>query len=267
MSFGKFGLGRKVGLALSVAGLCVMSTGVAFAQSTANPAEIVGVCEVEPDYFSGNCPPTVDEQFSALVSAGVGGDQLNLSVADTAVALAERGQEAAAEQDIPLCIDLAEGIVQTAAFSTDDVQRESVIELARFSCCAQIIGTDYGLFAGTTIELTISGTQDDGDISSGNLEFVSPGAAFLSDGVRAGDILVITSGDDQGFYDIGLVTGENTLELRQGGTVAFSGWGSTASGVTYEVRRPEASSEEAQCEPGFSTAAVQIIPPVSASPN
>ncbi|MEX1179734.1 MAG: hypothetical protein WEB63_02830 [Cucumibacter sp.] len=230
-------------------------------------AAIVDFCEVPPDYFTGNCPPTVSEQFAALLALGTGPFDIDIQVANVAVALAERGQLAAAELDIPLCIDLAQGIIQVAQYSSDAEQRASIIELARFMCCVVIEGASYGLGYGATLELPLTGPANDGGVLNGATIFESAGASFISDDIRPGDLLVITSGEQQGFYLIAEVVSQTTLVLRQDETVAFPGWQSTEIALTFEIRRPEPGYEDAVCDPGFETAAIIPEDPPQASAN
>lgn len=241
----------------------------ALAQDTAAaaPGQVVSTCEIDPDGISGNCPPTVADHFGLLQSRGATADALNSDVAATAIALAERGQRAEAENNIPLCIDLSQGILRTAEYSTDPAQQETIRQLATFMCCVRIEGEQDGLYFGTTAALATTGTLEDGATEAGGLAFNAPSAAFVADGVLPGDILVIKSGASQGYYVIASVDGENALTVQQSNADLFAGFSGSETDVQYEIRRQDKQYAENTCTPGFVTAAIPIVPAPQASPQ
>ncbi len=251
-------LSATLPLFLTASGVSAQDSAVAFPM----PADgIVRICEVPPDYYTGNCPPTVSQNFDA----GVTNDQ---AVADVAVALAERLQQAEAEGDFGLCIDLAEGILQASTFTTDQAQRDAVRQLAQSSCCVRIEGASYGQLLGGAVPLPLVGKEQDGAVTQGTVTFSAADASFVADGVRQGDILVITSGEQQGFYLIGAAVGPTELSLAQTEAVNFAGWTKTEAGLDFEIRRPALADNT--CEPGVQTAAIlpDLVPdPAPASAN
>src|SRR5688572_14765270 len=88
---------------ISIAAAPLFFVGLPSAALAQNAAGIVDTCEVPPDNFSGNCPSTVAGALAPLAGS-LPTDQLNLALGNTAAALSERGQLAAAQNDIPLCI-------------------------------------------------------------------------------------------------------------------------------------------------------------------
>lgn len=250
----------KRNLFLSVA-LCAfaapMFTQAALSQDQGR--EIVGICEIPPDFFEGNCPPTVADYFDGLKAQGVEGDRFNTALIDATVALGERLQRAEAEKDIPLCIDIAEGILQTAAYSQDPGQREAIARLAEASCCVRVNNLEYGQLVGAARELPITGLKTDGNVQDGAMTFSSASASFVADDVRAGDLLVIKSGDQQGFYVIAAATSADTLTLQQGATVSFAGWAESEAPLVFEIRRVELPLEDNMCDPGGAAATTASI--------
>ena len=246
---------------LLAAPLFFLPVPVALAQDSAAfpmPAGgIVKICEVPPDYYAGNCPPAVSQNFDAM---GPNDDE----VVAVSVALAERLQMAEAEGDLGLCIDLAEGIIQAGTFASDQAQRDALQELALSSCCVRVEGASYGQLLGGAVNLPLSGKEQDGTVTQGTDTFFAADASFVNDGVRQGDILVITSGKQQGFYVIEAATGPNALALAQTDAVNFSGWLKTEAGLTFEIRRPALADNA--CQPGVQTAAI-VPDPVLASAN
>jgi hypothetical protein len=240
-------------LFLTVPGASAQDSAAAFPMPAGG---IVRICEVPPDFYAGNCPPTVSQNFDAGVT--------NEAVGEVAVALAERLQQAEAENDLGLCIDLAEGILQASTFATDQAQRAAVRELAQSSCCVRVEGASYGQLLGGAVALPLVGKEQDGAVTQGALTFSAADASFVADGVRQGDILVITSGDQQGFYVIGAAVGPTELSLAQTEAVNFPGWAKTEAGLHFEIRRPALA--ENSCQPGVQTAAITLVP-VPASAN
>ena len=244
------------GFALALLAQPAISQGTA---SQGAAGDLVDICEVPPDFFEGNCPPAVVESFEALKAQGISGDRLNTALVDATVALGERLQQAESENDIPLCIDIAEGIMEVALFSTDAGQREAIAELAESSCCVRFEGANFGQFLGASRVLPITGLKTDGDVRSGAADFRSASASFVADGVRAGDYLVIKSGKQQGFYLIAAATGATTLSLQQDAVVSFAGWDASEEPLTFEIRRGEGPLEDNTCEPGATTAAINLL--------
>lgn len=253
----------KTNLMLSVAlggfALALFSQPVLAEAPASLPGDLVEVCEVPPDFFEGNCPPTVVERFDTLKSEGVTGEPFNAALVNATVALGERLQRAEAENDIPLCIDIAEGIMQLSTFSTDAGQREAVARLAESSCCVTFSGANFGQFLGASRVLPITGLKTDGEVRNGAVDFRSASASFIADDVRAGDILVIKSGRQQGFYVIAGATGPDTLVLQQDALVSFAGWDVSEEPVVFEIRRGEDPLEDNICEPGGSTASIAAL--------
>lgn len=237
----------------------VHSASATTSNAGAGARDLVGICEVPPDFFEGNCPPTVSAHFDALKAQGITGDRFNTALIDATVALGERLQRAEAEKDIPLCIDIAEGILQTAAYSNDPGQRDAIAQLAQASCCVRITNADYGQLLGASRLVPITGHRNDGDIQSGATVFRSASASFVADDVRAGDLLVITSGKQQGFYLIAAATAPDTLTLQQHAGVAFAGWNQSEAPLTFEIRRAELPEEDNICDPGAATAVTASI--------
>ena len=251
---------RKLLLSVAMGGFALALLGQpALAQGTsAAPGDLVEICEVPPDFFEGNCPPAVVERFDALRAQGISGEPFNTALVDATVALGERLQRAEAENDIPLCIDIAEGIMEVSLLSTDAGQREAIAELAESSCCVSFTGASFGQFLGASRVLPITGLKTDGEVQGGAVDFRSASASFVADDVRAGDILVIKSGKQQGFYLISAATGPNTLALQQDAVVSFAGWSASEEPVTFEIRRGETPLEDNTCEPGGTTAAISL---------
>jgi hypothetical protein len=257
---------RKIYLTIASAAFAFAAgVGAAGAQAPATVQELVVACETAPDYYEGNCPPSVGSYFDALMASGSSAAQIDSAVADVSIALVQRGQQAANDGDIPLCIDISQGIVTTAGYSSDPAQQESVRELAKFACCVIIEGTDYGLGSSGTTDVPLTGATNDGAAVAGVSIFQSAGATFVTDGVQPGDILVILDGAHEGMFTIVEVSDENTLMLAP--TPLFTDATATAeSGLTFDIRRPSGDLAANQCDPGFKTAS--ILPEiVYASPN
>lgn len=258
---------RNLYLTIASAAFAIAAgVGGAGAQSPATVQELVGVCETAPDYYEGNCPPTVSSYFEALMASGSSAAQIDSAVADVSIALVQRGQQASNDGDIPLCIDISQGIVTTAGYSSDPSQQESVRELAKLACCVIIEGTDYGLGSSGTTDVPLSGPTDDGAAVAGVSIFQSAGATFVTDGVQAGDILVILDGAHEGMFTITEVSDENTLMLAP--TPLFTDVSATAeSGLSFDIRRPSGDLAANQCDPGFKTASILPETIIYASPN
>jgi hypothetical protein len=105
---------------------------------------------------------------------------------------------------------------------------------------ANLLGANPYKFATAPTNIATTGTQNDGSKTIGGLTFTSAGAAFTTDGVIPGDILEITSGTEQGFYEIVTVAATvltvKEVETVSGNDFTFStGWASTESSLTYAV--------------------------------
>ena len=252
-------------LVIMAAALGAFSSSAALSQEVAalGQSQVVTICEQQPDGIAGNCPPTVVREFQGVAAGG----NINQSVADTAVALAERGQRAAASNNIPLCIDLSEGILQTASYSTDPAQRDTIRQLAAFMCCVRLENTRTGVYYGATETVAITGSRQDGSTRAGAATFASASASFVSDGVRPGDILVVQSDGSASYFVISKVVDANTLEVEGQGGATFNGFGADQAGLAYDVRRPDPKYAETSCTPGFATAATPVVPSPSASPQ
>lgn len=253
---------NKIRLSLALGGFALAlfaQPAISVEGGSSNPSDLVGICEVPPDFFAGNCPPAVADRFGAMKSQGISGDVFNTALVDATVALGERLQQAESENDIPLCIDIAEGIMEVSTFSTDAGQRQAISELAESSCCVRFSGAGYGQLLGASRVLPITGLKTDGDVRSGAIDFRSASASFVADGVRAGDVLVITSGRQQGFYLIAAATGPDSLSLQQDAVVSFAGWSASEEPLSFEIRRNEGPLEDNVCEPGATTAAISLL--------
>ena len=239
---------------------------LAQAQQTAalTPPAVVSTCEVNPDGTNGNCPPTVDSHYQAL---GLTGSALTGDIAATAAVLAQRAQKAESDGDLPLCIDLSRGILQTSTYSTDTQQQSAIAELAKLMCCVPVLGVKDGIYYGTTTEVRLSGILTDGVVARGTFVFSSAGATFVADGVKAGDVVVIDTGRSQGYYLIEAVNDNHTLVVQQDVSTKFAGFPANEQNLTYQIRRREPQYAQTTCTPGFSTAAIPIVPTPLASPQ
>ena len=105
---------------------------------------------------------------------------------------------------------------------------------------SNLLGANPFKFAATPVNIaTNEPGQDDGSTAA-DADFTSAGAAFDTDGVVPGDVLEITSGNDQGFYRIGTVAATIlTIDLFE--TVAApnftfnTAFTDTAGTLTYAV--------------------------------
>lgn len=106
---------------------------------------------------------------------------------------------------------------------------------------AELDGSLPYKFSSAPANIATTGTQDDGAKTINLAIFTSAGAGFQADGVVPGDILEITSGTEQGFYEILSVDSATQLTIKEFETVSgndftFStGWAATESSLTYAV--------------------------------
>ncbi len=116
-----------------------------------------------------------------------------------------------------------------------------VVDAAITITDAQILGTNPYKHGAAPTNIATTGTQNDGSKTLGGLTFDSAGAGFQADGVIPGDILHITSGTEQGYYEIVTVNSATQLTIKEVETVSgndftFStGWAATESSLTYAV--------------------------------
>lgn len=101
---------------------------------------------------------------------------------------------------------------------------------------AEILATSPYRNVGTALE-----TGSDGSKTAAGTLFTSAGSTFQANNVVPGDVLYITSGTEQGYYEILDVPTETTLNITEVETAVgtdftfSSGWASTESTLDFEI--------------------------------
>lgn len=116
-----------------------------------------------------------------------------------------------------------------------------VVDAAITLTDANILGSNPYKFAASPTGIV---TGSDGAKTIDTLTFTSAGSTFQTDGVIPGDVLELTSGTEQGFYEITAVGTETSLTIKEVETVSgndftFStGWASTESTLSFAIYSP-----------------------------
>jgi len=79
-------------------------------------------------------------------------------------------------------------------------------------------------------------TGSDGSKTISGFTFSSAGSTFQTNEVTAGDVLQITSGNEQGYYTIVTVNSEILLTIDTDFEFTSAGWGSSESSLTFDVQ-------------------------------